>query len=130
MENKYNFSVGRRKTATAQVRLFEWAWESMINGKKVGEYITRKDLFDNVFSPLRITKLKDKFYFEVKVSGSWESAQSEAIMYAISKAIGEKDETLKKVLKSAGLITSDGRQVERKKPWRHKARKSIQWSKR
>jgi ribosomal protein S9 len=37
-------------------------------------------------------------------------------MYAISKAIGEKDETLKKVLKSAGLITSDGRQVERKKP--------------
>ncbi len=130
MENKYNFSVGRRKTATAQVRLFEWAWESMINGKKVGEYITRKDLFDNVFSPLRITKLKDKFYFEVKVSGSWESAQSEAIMYAISKAIGEKDETLKKILKSAGLITSDGRQVERKKPWRHKARKSIQWSKR
>ncbi|NUJ97387.1 30S ribosomal protein S9 [Candidatus Gracilibacteria bacterium] len=130
MENKYNFSVGRRKTATAQVRLFEGAGESMINGKKVGEYITRKDLFDNVFSPLRITKLKDKFYFEVKVSGSGESAQSEAIMYAISKAIGEKDETLKKILKSAGLITSDGRQVERKKPGRHKARKSIQWSKR
>jgi small subunit ribosomal protein S9 len=42
----------------------------MINGKKVEDYITRKDLFDNVFSPLKITKLKEKFYFEVKVSGS------------------------------------------------------------
>jgi len=130
MENKYNFSVGRRKTATAQVRLFEGTWESMINWKKVGDYITRKDLFDNVFSPLKITKLKERFYFEVKVSGSWESAQSEAIMYAISRAIGSQDETLKKILKWAGLITSDGRQVERKKPGRHKARKSTQWSKR
>ena len=130
MENKYIYTIGRRKTATAQLRLFTWKWKSIINGKDAGEYINRSDLFDKVFSPLKITKLKDKFFFEVKVEGSWESAQSEAIMYALAKAVAEQDETLRKILKSAGLMTSDGRKVERKKPGKHKARKSIQWSKR
>jgi len=130
MENKYTYTIGRRKTATAQLKLFVWKGKSTINGKDAGDYIHRSDLFDKVFSPLKITKLKDKFYFEVKVAGSWESAQSEAIMYALARAVAEEDETLRKVLKSAGLMTSDGRQVERKKPWKHKARKSIQWSKR
>jgi len=37
-------------------------------------------------------------------------------MYALARAVAEEDETLRKVLKSAGLMTSDGRQVERKKP--------------
>jgi small subunit ribosomal protein S9 len=42
----------------------------MINGKKMEEYISRSDLFDVIFTPLKITKLKDNFYFEVKVRGS------------------------------------------------------------
>lgn len=130
MTNKYTYSIWRRKTASAQVKLFEGVGESTINGRKVGEYITRKDLFENVFSPLKITKLKDKFYFEVEVTWSWESAQTEAIMFAVSRAVASKDETHKKILRSAWLLTSDSRQVERKKPGLHKARKASQWSKR
>ncbi len=130
MTNKYTYSIGRRKTASAQAKLFEGAGESTINGRKVGEYITRKDLFANIFSPLKITKLMDKIYFEVEVTGSWVSAQTEAIMFAVSRAVAAKDETHKKVLRSAWLLTSDSRQVERKKPGKHKARKWIQWSKR
>ncbi len=127
---KYIYSVWKRKTASAQVRLFVGKWKDMINGKLVSEYVTRTDLFDVLYSATKITKLKDKVYFEVKVSGSWESAQVEAINYWIAKALVEKDASLRPILKQAGLLTRDARKVERKKPWLHKARKAMQWSKR
>lgn len=130
MSNKYSYSTWKRKTATAQVKLFEWNKESTINWKKVGEYITRKDLFDTVFTPLKLCKVKDDFFFEVEVAWSWISAQSQAIRHGLSKLLAEKQETFKKLLKSAWLLTRDARIVERKKPGKHKARKGIQWSKR
>ncbi|MFA5917654.1 MAG: 30S ribosomal protein S9 [Candidatus Gracilibacteria bacterium] len=130
MSDKYIFSVGKRKTATAQVRLFEGSKESTINGKNIGDYITRKDLFDVVFSPLKLCKAKDGFFFEVKVTGSGISAQAQAIKHGLSKILAGKQETFKKILKSAGFLTRDSRIVERKKPGLHKARKATQWSKR
>ncbi|MDD3303287.1 MAG: 30S ribosomal protein S9 [Candidatus Gracilibacteria bacterium] len=130
MDKKYIFSVGKRKTATAKVKLFEGNNESTINGKKVSEYISRKDLFDVVFSPLKLCKVKDSFFFEVEVDGSGISAQSQAIRHGLSKILAGKQETFKKILKSVGFLTRDARIVERKKPGKHKARKSIQWSKR
>lgn len=130
MANKYTYAIGKRKTATAQVKLFEGTGESTINGKKVGEYVTRKDLIDYVFSPLKLCKMKDKMYFSVEVEGSGASAQAQAIMYGIAKAMAENDTGFRKILKTEGLMTVDARKVERKKPWHHKARKSSQWSKR
>ena len=128
--NKYIYSIWRRKTASAQIKLFEWKWIDTINGKNITDYVKRTDLFDTIYFPLKICKLKDKFYFEVIISGSGEKGQAEAIRYGIAKAISRKDENLKSVLKSAGLLTRDTRKVERKKPWYHKARKGMQWSKR
>jgi len=127
---KYIYSVWKRKTASAQVKLFEGTWKDMINGKVASEYIKRKDLFDVLYTAIKLTKLKDKVYFDVKVSGSGESAQAEAINYGIAKALVEKDSSLRPILKQAWLLTRDARKVERKKPWLHKARKAIQWSKR
>jgi len=77
-----------------------------------------------------ISKLKDKVYFDVTVTGSGESAQAEAINYGIAKALLEKDASLRVILKQAGLLTRDARKVERNKPGLHKARKAMQWSKR
>lgn len=128
--SKYTYSIWKRKTASAQVMLFEGKWKDLINGKEVSEYITRSDLFDIVYTGLKVTKLKDKFYFEVKISGSWESAQAQAIRHGIARALVLKDESLRPVLKEAWLLTRDARKVERKKPGRHKARKAMQWSKR
>jgi small subunit ribosomal protein S9 len=65
------------------------------------EYISRADLFDVIFTPLKITKLKDNFYFEVKVRGSGESAQAQAIRHGISRALTEKDSSLRPMLKEA-----------------------------
>lgn len=128
--SKYTYAIWKRKTASAQVRLFEWKWKSLINGKEVGEYVKRSDLFETLYTPLKITKLKDKFYFEVKISGSGESAQAEAIRHGLARALVSQDESLRLSLRAAGLLTRDARKVERKKPGRHKARKAMQWSKR
>jgi len=128
--SKYTYSVWKRKTASAQIRLFEWKGKDIINGKDVSDYIQRTDLFDVMYTALKATKLKDKFYVEVKVAGSGESAQAQAIRHGIARALVKQDETLRPVLKEAWLLTRDARKVERKKPGRHKARKAMQWSKR
>lgn len=130
MANKYIHAIWRRKTASAQIRLFEWNGKSTVNGKDISLYITRTDLFDVAFSPVKLCSLKDKVYFDIKVEWSWISAQVQAIRHALSRALAKKEEWYKKILKQSWLLTRDARKVERKKPGKHKARKSSQWSKR
>ncbi len=127
---KYSYAVGRRKTAVAQVRLFAGKGESTINGKTLDSYITRSDLFGAIYAPLKIVGMYDAFHFEVKVSGSGDSAQADAIRHGIARALVVADENLKQALRGAGFLTRDARKVERKKPGLHKARKSPSWSKR
>lgn len=127
---KYIYALWKRKTAVAQVRLFEGEWKSFINGKDFQEYIARPDLFQVLLSPLKLVSGEWKYYFEVKVQGSWESAQVQAIRHWLSRALSKVDGAYKKTLKMASLLTRDARKVERKKPGLHKARKATQWSKR
>ena len=130
MANKYVYAIWRRKTASAQVRLFDWKWENTINWKDFATYITRQDLFDIAFLPIKLCSLKDKVYFDVKVEWSWISAQVQAIRHWLSRALANDNEENRKVLKQAGLLTRDARKVERKKPGKKKSRKSPSWSKR
>jgi len=128
--SKYTYTIGRRKTASAQVRVYPGKGKTMVNGKAIADYITRKDLFDTVYSPLKLCKQKDECYFEVQVIGSGEKGQAEAIRLWLARALAQNSEEHKTLLKEAGLLTRDARKVERKKPGLHKARKAIQWSKR
>ena len=130
MANKYTYAIWKRKTASAQVRLFDGKGENTVNGKKLSEYFSREDLFDTIYSPVKLAKLKDKVHFDIKVIGSGISAQAQAIRHGLTRALVSKDEALRTILKAAGFITRDSRKVERKKPGRHKARKGMQWSKR
>ena len=130
MAGKYTYALGKKKTASAQVRLFEWKGDSTINGRALNEYIARTDLFEVVFAPLKLCKLDDKTYFTVEVQGSGESSQVAAIAHGLSRALAEKDAGNRVVLKAAGFLTRDARKVERKKPGLKKARKSPSWSKR
>jgi len=127
---KYTYTIWKRKTASAQVKLFEGKGTDMVNGKKITEYVTRSDLFDTIYSPLKICKVKEKFYFEVAITGSGVSAQAEAIRHGLARSLASLDEGHKALLKAEWLLTRDARKVERKKPGRHKARKGMQWSKR
>ncbi len=97
---QYTYSLGKKKTASAQVKLFQGKGESTINGKPLGEYISRSDLFDTVFAPLKLCKLDDKTYFIVEVQGSGESSQAAAIAHGLSRALAESDAGNRPVLKS------------------------------
>lgn len=129
-ETNYIYAVGRRKTAVAQVRLFKGKGMNTANGMPLETYVKRADLFATIYSPLKTAGVYEWFHFDVKVAGSGESAQAEAIRHAITRALVENDENLRKSLKGAGFLTRDSRQVERKKPGRPKARKGPSWSKR
>ena len=64
------------------------------------------------------------------MSGGGISGQAGAIRHGITRALIEYDETLRKILRQAGFVTRDAREVERKKIGLHKARKRPQFSKR
>ncbi len=130
MASKYIYSIWKKKTASAQVRLFEWKGDSTINGRQLNDYVARKDLFEIIFAPLKLCKLDEATYFSVDVEWSGESSQAHAIAHGLARALVEKDEAHKTVLKAAGMMTRDARKVERKKPGLKKARKSPSWSKR
>ncbi|MFZ2255596.1 MAG: 30S ribosomal protein S9 [Patescibacteria group bacterium] len=129
-DKKYAYAVGRRKTAVAQIRLYSGKGASTINAKPIDAYVTRADLFQTIYAPLKTAGVYEDFHFDIEVSGSGESAQAQAIRHAVARALVVAQEALKPTLKGAGFLTRDARKVERKKPGLHKARKAGSWSKR
>lgn len=131
MASNYTYTIGRRKTATATVRLYEGKGESMINGKSLSEVYPSKIEQVQLLAPFAtLEKQSDDFYFTAKVTGSGPQSQLQAIRHGIARALAKLDPQDKKALKVAGFITRDPRMVERKKPGLRKARKSEQYSKR
>ena len=129
MSTKYIETIGRRKTASARVRLTPSSKQSVtINGKNVDEFFTIKDLANNALLPLK--ESGDKFTITVLVKGGGISGQSDAVRHGIARGMTEHDSTKRTVLKKAGYLKRDPRSVERKKPGRLKARKKPSWSKR
>jgi len=130
---KYFYATGRRKTAVAQVRVYEKGEKPgiIINELDSGRYFSEnKNLIEKVFAPLVIFDLKGKFYVTVKVLGGGPVGQAEAIRLGISRALLKIKEDYKKDLKLHGYLTRDPREVERKKPGLKKARRAPQWKKR
>lgn len=128
---KYHYSLGRRKTASATVRLFESKGENIINGKKLAEFTNSEMEQTDLVEPFIIADLDpSKYHFTVKVNGGGHNGQIGAIRLAISRALIKMNPELRKSLKPKGLLTRDPRMKERKHTGRRKARKSEQFSKR
>lgn len=127
---KYIRSIGRRKTAVAQVRLYyPGKGDFVINEKEASAFFSEDNL-NLVLQPLKAcSKLKD-FDFSVIVKGGGSYGQIEAIRHGIARALLKYDPEFKSILKTNGYLTRDPRQKERKKPGLKKARKAPQWSKR
>jgi small subunit ribosomal protein S9 len=83
-----------------------------------------------VRQPLALIEKLDSFDIAVNVTGGGESGQAGAVRHGITRALIDYDETLKPVLRKAGLVTRDAREVERKKVGLRKARRRKQFSKR
>jgi small subunit ribosomal protein S9 len=127
----YFYAYGRRKTATATVRLFKAKGESFINEKAAKELYPLEYEQIQLNSPLVAAGLKpEDYHFTVQAKGSGKTGQLGAIKLVLARAIVVMDPTLKQQLKKEGLLTRDPRMVERKKPGLRKARRAEQFSKR
>lgn len=126
---KYIETVGRRKTATARVRLTVAVKQSVVvNGKSLAEYFKTKELQESVLDALG--KAKEIFSVAAQVNGGGITGQAEAVRHGIARALVANNEELRKKLKRAGYLKRDPRMKERRKFGLKKARKSPQWSKR
>ena len=83
-----------------------------------------------VRQPLETVQMLASFDIEVTVHGGGNSGQAGAIRHGITRSLMLYDETMRRPLRSAGFVTRDAREVERKKVGLHKARKRPQYSKR
>ena len=125
------YATGKRKTAVAKVWIKVGKGLLIVNDKDATEYTQSNSLFlEKISRPLILTNNKDKFDIRCDVSGGGISAQSEAIMYGLAKALTNFDKNFRMILKEHDLLTRDSRIVERKKYGKKKARKSAQFSKR
>ncbi|MEK6594554.1 MAG: 30S ribosomal protein S9 [Pseudomonadota bacterium] len=125
-----NYGTGRRKSAVARVYLKPGKGTIVVNGKPVDEFFSRETGRMVVRQPLNLTNNLTSFDIMVNVDGGGESGQAGAVRHGITRALIDYDAALKPVLKKAGLVTRDAREVERKKVGFHKARRRKQFSKR
>jgi small subunit ribosomal protein S9 len=130
-EKRMTYSgTGKRKTATARVRLLPGEGQYTINSKPLDVYFGRETIRMIVQQPLLLTQTQSQYDVLANVKGGGNSAQASAIRHGITRALLEVTPSLRPVLKKAGFITRDSREVERKKYGKHKARKRPQYSKR
>ena len=123
-------ATGRRKQSIARVRLTAGKGKIVVNDKPLDEYFGLGALQLIVNQPLDLTNTKDKYDVVVNVHGGGLGGQAGAIRHAIARALVKADESLKAEIKSAGLLTRDSREKERKKYGLKKARKAPQFRKR
>lgn len=131
-KDKYFEAVGRRKTATARVRLTPAGKQSfLVNDKLLEEYfkVTNLQLLAN--DAFDKQKLDKKFAVVAKVSGGGQNAQAEAIRHGVTRALVKYDAELRSPLKKLGFLKRDPRSKERRKfGLAQAARKRKTWSKR
>ena len=108
-------ALGRRKTAVARVYLTEGAGNIVINGRPFEDYFKEETLRYVVLQPYTVTETLGKFDTKITIVGGGTKGQAEAVRLGIARALCEIDkEAYRSVLKAAGFLTRDSREVERK----------------
>jgi small subunit ribosomal protein S9 len=130
MIGSFYYGTGRRKSSVARVFLKSGKGQIVVNGKPVDQFFSRETGRMIVRQPLVLTNNVDNLDIMVNVAGGGESGQAGAVRHGITRALIEYSAELKPTLKSAGLVTRDAREVERKKVGFRKARRRKQFSKR
>jgi len=131
-------ATGRRKRSSAQVTLTSGTGIILVNGVDVNEYMPYATLVMDLKQPLVMTNNENKFDITINVKGGGFSGQTGAIRLGITRALlaydansdQTRDDSYRKILKTAGFVTRDPRVKERKKPGLKKARRAPQFSKR
>jgi small subunit ribosomal protein S9 len=122
--------TGRRKTATARVRLTEGSGKIVVNAREAEEYFSHENFAKLATAPLLTVSLLDKVNVTANVAGGGVSGQAEAVAHGIARALQKMNPELRAALKKAGHLTRESREKERKKAGQPGARKRFQFSKR
>jgi len=130
--SKYFYGLGRRKRATARVRVISGKGEFKINDKTAVEYFDGSKQFQaELIKPFTALELNpEKYNVSAKVAGSGHASQVDAIRLGIAKALVEINEDFRATLRRAELLGRDSRERERKKFGLRGARKQRQFTKR
>jgi small subunit ribosomal protein S9 len=130
-DKTYIEAVGRRKTATARVRITPSDKRSVVvNGHALEDYFPTDTLRDTVMAPFNLDDVTENFTVTVKVNGGGIASQAGAVRHGISRALLKHNDVLRSILKLPGFLTRDPRMKERRKFGLRKARRAPQWSKR
>ena len=129
VENTF-VTVGRRKTATARVRLTSGTGKILINGKSPADYFKAEDFTRAALSPLTTVEMEKEVDITVNAKGGGLNGQAGAGRLGIARALEKMNEELRVPLKQEGHMKRDPRGRERKKSGQPGARKNFQFSKR
>jgi small subunit ribosomal protein S9 len=128
---EYFEGVGRRKAATARVRLASGKGAFTVNGKTVEEYFTREGDVQKLMIPLEVTENpRAQYDISVVVNGGGVTGQTDAVQLGIARALLTLNPDYRPVLRKYDLLTRDSRVKERKKPGLKRARKAPTYTKR
>jgi small subunit ribosomal protein S9 len=133
----YYQGTGRRKRASARVRMYVGNGKIVVNDLPMEEYFTRVGDQRAVLLPLEAAGLLGTVNLSVKVQGGGVTGQSTAVSMGIARAVSHRDQDvtqpeqlLRPLMRRGGFLTRDPREKERKKPGLKRARKAPQYTKR
>lgn len=124
------YATGRRKCASARVRMKNGFGKIKVNGLEFEKYFDTEALRGYILQPMNVSGTVGQFDISATLVGGGKSGQAGALRHGISRALVKTDENFKSVLKDCGMLTRDSREKERKKPGQPGARKRFQFSKR
>ncbi|MEL4895633.1 30S ribosomal protein S9 [Crocosphaera sp. Alani8] len=125
------WGTGRRKSATARVRLVPGSGEIVVNKKPGHIYFNRlPNYIQGIKAPLETLGLENDYDILVNAHGGGLTGQADAVKLGVARALCELAPENRPPLKAEGYLTRDPRAKERKKYGLHKARKAPQYSKR
>ncbi len=128
--NEVTIAVGRRKSASARVRLIPGTGKVTVNKREFAEYFPLEQVRGYAVKPLELTGKQADFDVVANITGGGPIGQAGAMRHGIARALEKYNGEFRAVLKAAGMLTRDSREKERKKPGRPGARKRFQFSKR
>lgn len=131
MSSQYYEGIGRRKAASARVRLFPGGTGNLvINDKDGREYLPREGDVEILLEPLSNIGQENSYDVSVHVNGGGISGQRDAIKLGVARALLKIDPDLRPTLREGDYLTRDPRVKERKKPGLKRARKAPTYTKR
>jgi len=113
-KKSYTSSVGRRKSAVANIKLFSGKGPSIVNSLSLEKYFPTKTEKIVYEKPFEVTKTLGKYYLQAKIIGGGKTGQVQALSLAISRCLVKINESFRSDLRANGLLTVDSRIKERR----------------